>query len=209
MKAIQLAGRLSVPDGDAKPAINQMPDAVYEPDACIRASPAAARRVRSGPADVRVHRGKAHAGRDARPTRHLGLSRTRLHDGDRRFRCEPCRSGSPRRSSPGHAQARYGPDARDRCFRSTPNHRRRSRADRPGPGRRMHCREDLTRGGAADVERVPRSIVPGYPLGPPAVEALPDVMGPFPASRSSCADDIVVPRGAAAGIPRFARDVRT
>jgi EAL domain-containing protein (putative c-di-GMP-specific phosphodiesterase class I) len=45
VKAIELAGRLFVPDGDAKLSINFMPNAVYEPDACIRASLAAARRV--------------------------------------------------------------------------------------------------------------------------------------------------------------------
>jgi hypothetical protein len=45
MKAIELAGRLFGPDADAKLSINFKPSAVYEPDACIRASLAAARRV--------------------------------------------------------------------------------------------------------------------------------------------------------------------
>ncbi len=45
VKAIELAGRLFAPDGAAKLSINFMPNAVYEPDACIRASLAAARRV--------------------------------------------------------------------------------------------------------------------------------------------------------------------
>ena len=45
VKAIELAGRLFAPDGDAKLSINFMPNAVYEPNACIRASLAAARRV--------------------------------------------------------------------------------------------------------------------------------------------------------------------
>ena len=45
VKAIELAGSLFVPDGDAKLSINFMPNAVYEPNACIRASLAAARRV--------------------------------------------------------------------------------------------------------------------------------------------------------------------
>jgi EAL domain-containing protein (putative c-di-GMP-specific phosphodiesterase class I) len=45
VKAIELAGALFAPDGDAKLSINFMPNAVYEPNACIRASLAAARRV--------------------------------------------------------------------------------------------------------------------------------------------------------------------
>ncbi len=43
--AIELAGRLFAADGTAKLSINFMPNAVYEPDACIRASLAAAARV--------------------------------------------------------------------------------------------------------------------------------------------------------------------
>jgi EAL domain-containing protein (putative c-di-GMP-specific phosphodiesterase class I) len=49
VKAIELAGALFIPDGDAKLSINFMPNAVYEPDACIRASLAAARRVAFNP----------------------------------------------------------------------------------------------------------------------------------------------------------------
>ncbi|WP_163956757.1 EAL domain-containing protein [Sphingomonas insulae] len=45
VKAIELAGRLFAPQDDAKLSINFMPNAVYEPDACIRASLAAAKRV--------------------------------------------------------------------------------------------------------------------------------------------------------------------
>lgn len=45
VKAIELAGRLFDPDDGARLSINFMPNAVYEPDACIRASLAAARRV--------------------------------------------------------------------------------------------------------------------------------------------------------------------
>ncbi len=45
VKAIELAGGLFDPAGDAKLSINFMPNAVYEPNACIRASLAAARRV--------------------------------------------------------------------------------------------------------------------------------------------------------------------
>ncbi len=45
VKAIELAGRLFARDSAAKLSINFMPNAVYEPDACIRASLAAARRV--------------------------------------------------------------------------------------------------------------------------------------------------------------------
>ncbi|WP_327196564.1 EAL domain-containing protein [Sphingomonas sp. Leaf242] len=45
VKAIELAGSLFAADGDAKLSINFMPNAVYEPNACIRASLSAARRV--------------------------------------------------------------------------------------------------------------------------------------------------------------------
>ncbi len=45
VKAIELAGRLFPPEGDTKLSINFMPNAVYEPAACIRASLEAARRV--------------------------------------------------------------------------------------------------------------------------------------------------------------------
>ncbi len=45
VKAIELAGALFAPADDAKLSINFMPNAVYEPNACIRASLAAARRV--------------------------------------------------------------------------------------------------------------------------------------------------------------------
>ena len=45
VKAIELAGRLFTPDNATKLSINFMPNAVYEPNACIRASLAAARRV--------------------------------------------------------------------------------------------------------------------------------------------------------------------
>lgn len=43
--AIELAGGLFAPDGTEKLSINFMPGAVYEPDACIRASLTAARRA--------------------------------------------------------------------------------------------------------------------------------------------------------------------
>ncbi len=45
VKAIELAGALFAADDTAKLSINFMPNAVYEPNACIRASLAAARRV--------------------------------------------------------------------------------------------------------------------------------------------------------------------
>jgi EAL domain-containing protein (putative c-di-GMP-specific phosphodiesterase class I) len=45
VKAIELAGRLFLPNDATKLSINFMPNAVYEPDACIRASLAAANRV--------------------------------------------------------------------------------------------------------------------------------------------------------------------
>jgi EAL domain-containing protein (putative c-di-GMP-specific phosphodiesterase class I) len=52
VKAIELAGRLFAPADHAKLSINFMPNAVYEPDACIRASLAAARRVGFDPAKL-------------------------------------------------------------------------------------------------------------------------------------------------------------
>ncbi len=45
VKAIELAGRLFPPGGTERLSINFMPNAVYEPNACIRASLEAARRV--------------------------------------------------------------------------------------------------------------------------------------------------------------------
>ncbi len=50
VKAIELAGALFAPDDAAKLSINFMPNAVYEPNACIRASLSAARRVGFDPA---------------------------------------------------------------------------------------------------------------------------------------------------------------
>ena len=50
VKAIELAGGLFAPDSATKLSINFMPNAVYEPNACIRASLAAARRVGFDPA---------------------------------------------------------------------------------------------------------------------------------------------------------------
>jgi EAL domain-containing protein (putative c-di-GMP-specific phosphodiesterase class I) len=45
VKAIELAGRLFQPDGETRLSINFMPNAVYEPSACIRTSLETARRV--------------------------------------------------------------------------------------------------------------------------------------------------------------------
>jgi EAL domain-containing protein (putative c-di-GMP-specific phosphodiesterase class I) len=45
VRAVELAGRLFPPDPDVKLSINFMPNAVYEPNACIRATLAAAARV--------------------------------------------------------------------------------------------------------------------------------------------------------------------
>lgn len=45
VKAVELAGGLFAPDGDVKLSINFMPNAVYEPSACIRATLSAARRA--------------------------------------------------------------------------------------------------------------------------------------------------------------------
>ena len=45
VRAIELAGAMLAPDEDTRLSINFMPNAVYEPSACIRASLAAAQRV--------------------------------------------------------------------------------------------------------------------------------------------------------------------
>ena len=45
VKAVELAGRLFPADQDTRLSINFMPNAVYEPDACIRATLVAARRA--------------------------------------------------------------------------------------------------------------------------------------------------------------------
>jgi EAL domain-containing protein (putative c-di-GMP-specific phosphodiesterase class I) len=45
VKAVELAGRLFPPDDDTRLSINFMPTAVYEPDACIRATLNAAKRA--------------------------------------------------------------------------------------------------------------------------------------------------------------------
>lgn len=49
VKAIELAGPLLIGNDTAKLSINFMPNAVYEPDACIQATLAAARRVKFDP----------------------------------------------------------------------------------------------------------------------------------------------------------------
>ena len=52
VKAIGLAGRLFPADSDARLSINFMPNAVYEPSACIRASLQAAERVGFNPGRI-------------------------------------------------------------------------------------------------------------------------------------------------------------
>jgi EAL domain-containing protein (putative c-di-GMP-specific phosphodiesterase class I) len=49
VKAVELAGQLFCPDSDTRLSINFMPNAVYEPSACIRTSLEAARRVGFNP----------------------------------------------------------------------------------------------------------------------------------------------------------------
>ena len=51
-KATELAGRLFPADSDARLSINFMPNAVYEPSACIRASLQAAERVGFNPGRI-------------------------------------------------------------------------------------------------------------------------------------------------------------
>jgi EAL domain-containing protein (putative c-di-GMP-specific phosphodiesterase class I) len=77
VKAIELAGRLFAPD-DAKLSINFMPNAVYEPDACIRASLTAARRARFDPRRLMFEFTENEPMRDIAHVRHIAASyRTR------------------------------------------------------------------------------------------------------------------------------------
>lgn len=71
VKAIELAGRLFAPDGTAKLSINFMPNAVYEPDACIRASLAAARRVGFDPGRLMFEFTEDERMRDVPHVRHI------------------------------------------------------------------------------------------------------------------------------------------
>lgn len=76
-KAIELAGHLFAPD-DAKLSINFMPNAVYEPDACIRASLMAARRARFDPQRLMFEFTENEPMRDIAHVRHIAASyRTR------------------------------------------------------------------------------------------------------------------------------------
>ena len=52
VKAVELAGKLYTPGQDVKLSINFMPNAVYEPNACIRATLAAAARVGFDPKNL-------------------------------------------------------------------------------------------------------------------------------------------------------------
>lgn len=71
VKAIELAGQLFVPDDAAKLSINFMPNAVYEPDACIRASLAAARRVGFDPGRLMFEFTEDERMRDVAHVRHI------------------------------------------------------------------------------------------------------------------------------------------
>ena len=70
VKAIELAGRL-VPQGGARLSINFMPNAVYEPDACIRASLTAARRVGFDPGRLMFEFTEDERMRDVPHVRHI------------------------------------------------------------------------------------------------------------------------------------------
>ena len=123
VKAIEAAGRL-FDDEDLRLSINFMPNAVYEPAACIRTSLEAARRV-GFPAEahhVRIHRGRTRPRRRTYRTHHLRISAARLHHRARRFRRRLCRPQASRRLSARPAQDRYGAVAR---------HRRQPGASRP------------------------------------------------------------------------------
>lgn len=71
VKAIELAGRLFSPSDDTKLSINFMPNAVYEPDACIRASLAAARRVCFDPGRLMFEFTEDERMRDVSHVRHI------------------------------------------------------------------------------------------------------------------------------------------
>lgn len=71
VKAIELAGRLFAPDDGAKLSINFMPNAVYEPDACIRASLSAARRVGFDPGRLMFEFTEDERMRDVPHVRHI------------------------------------------------------------------------------------------------------------------------------------------
>lgn len=71
VKAIELAGALLPPGGAAKLSINFMPNAVYEPNACIRASLAAARRVGFDPSRLMFEFTENERMRDVGHVRHI------------------------------------------------------------------------------------------------------------------------------------------
>ena len=71
VKAIELAGALLPPGGRAKLSINFMPNAVYEPNACIRASLAAARRVGFDPSRLMFEFTENERMRDVGHVRHI------------------------------------------------------------------------------------------------------------------------------------------
>lgn len=71
VKAIELAGRLFPSDDTTKLSINFMPNAVYEPDACIRASLAAAHRVGFDPRRLMFEFTEDERMRDVRHVRRI------------------------------------------------------------------------------------------------------------------------------------------
>lgn len=71
VKAIELAGQLFASDSHTKLSINFMPNAVYEPDACIRASLTAARRVGFDPGRLMFEFTEDERMRDVPHVRHI------------------------------------------------------------------------------------------------------------------------------------------
>ena len=71
VRAIELAGQLFASDSDTKLSINFMPNAVYEPDACIRASLTAARRVGFDPGRLMFEFTEDERMRDVPHVRHI------------------------------------------------------------------------------------------------------------------------------------------
>jgi EAL domain-containing protein (putative c-di-GMP-specific phosphodiesterase class I) len=71
VKAIELAGALLPRGGAEKLSINFLPNAVYEPDACIRASLAAARRVGFDPGRLMFEFTENERMRDVAHVRHI------------------------------------------------------------------------------------------------------------------------------------------
>ena len=115
VKAIELAAALRPPGDDACLSINFMPNAVYEPRACIRLTLDAAdeERLPPRPHHLRVH-GDREARRRPRPEHHGDLQGDRVQDRHRRLRGRQRRLGAAGPLPTGYREGRHGPDPGDR-----------------------------------------------------------------------------------------------